>query len=73
MTPWLIGIKYPKKLTLCDTDTVILLTIVIVIDTLFLPFPRKKVGLPIQKLSMCSVGKILKLWGEKAIAGIAIF
>ena len=33
LTPWLVGIKYPKKITLCDTNTIILLTIVIIIDT----------------------------------------
>ena len=33
LTPWLIGIKYPKHITLCETNTVILLIIVIIIDT----------------------------------------
>ena len=32
LTPWLIAIKYPKQITLCDTKT-ILLIIVTVIDT----------------------------------------
>ena len=27
LTPWLIVIKYPKQITLCDTNTVILLVI----------------------------------------------
>ena len=40
LTPWLIGIKYSKHITLCDTDTVILLIIVIIIDTKFGP-PKK--------------------------------
>ena len=31
LTPWLIVIKYPKKITLRDTNTVILLTIVIIV------------------------------------------
>ena len=34
--------KYPKKITLCDTNTLILPTIVIIIDKLFLPVSRKK-------------------------------
>ena len=33
LTPWLIGIENAKKITLCDTNTVILPTIVIIIDT----------------------------------------
>ena len=28
---WFIDIKYPKKITLCDTNTVILLTIEVII------------------------------------------
>ena len=34
---------------------------------------QKKVGLPIQKIPCGGLVKILKLWGEKAIAGIAKF
>ena len=41
MTPWLMGIKYPKHITLCDTNTVILLIKVIIIDTYFLPISKK--------------------------------
>ena len=33
LTPRLIGIKYPKQITLCDTNTVIVLIIIIIIDT----------------------------------------
>ena len=40
LTPRLIGIKYSKHITLCDIDTVILLIIVIIIDTKFVP-PKK--------------------------------
>ena len=29
LTPWLMGIKYPKHIILCDTNTVILLLIII--------------------------------------------
>ena len=32
-TPWLVGIKYSKHITFCDTNTVILLIVVIIIDT----------------------------------------
>ena len=32
LTQWLIWLKYPNQITLCDTDTVILLTIVIIIE-----------------------------------------
>ena len=32
LTSWLIAIKYPKQITLFDTNTVILLIIVIIID-----------------------------------------
>ena len=31
-TSWLIGIKYPTQITLCDTNTVIVLIIVIIVD-----------------------------------------
>ena len=31
MTPWLIGIKYPEQITLCCTNTVTLLIIIIII------------------------------------------
>ena len=41
MTPWLMGLKYPKHITLCDTNTVILLIKVIIIDTYFLPISKK--------------------------------
>ena len=33
LTSWLTGIKNPKQIALCDTNTVILLIIVIIIDT----------------------------------------
>ena len=36
------GMKYPKKIPLCDTNTLILPTIVIIIDKLFLPVLKKK-------------------------------
>ena len=42
LTPWLIGIKYSKHITLCDIDTVILLIIVIIIDTKFVPSRKVK-------------------------------
>ena len=32
-TPWVIVVKYPKQITMTDTNTVILLIIVIIIDT----------------------------------------
>ena len=41
LTPWVIGIKYPKQITLLDTNTVMLLIIVIIIDTYFLPMSKK--------------------------------
>ena len=60
-------------MTLCDTKKVILVTIVIMIYTKFLPFSRKQnyVGLLMQKNSIWSFDKILKLWGEKSIAAIS--
>ena len=97
MTPRLIGIKYPKQIPLCDTNTVILITIVITIDTVSkqIPLcdtntvilitigitintvstylPKKISEITNQKKSMWQVGEILRLWGEKAITGIAIF
>ena len=33
LAQWLIGIKYPKQIILCDTNTVIVLIIVIIINT----------------------------------------
>ena len=33
LIPWLIGIKHPKKIILYHTNTVILQTIVTIIDT----------------------------------------
>ena len=41
LTPWLVGIKYPKQIPLCDTNTVALLIIVIIIDTEFLSISKK--------------------------------
>ena len=38
---WLIGIKHPKQITLCETSTVILQLIVIIIGTWFLPIYKK--------------------------------
>ena len=37
MTPWLIGIKYPKQITMCCANTVMLLIIVIVIKWKYYP------------------------------------
>lgn len=50
MCPRIIGTmihrhKIPKKITLCDTNTITLQTIVIIISTEFLHFSKKKVGL----------------------------
>ena len=36
LTPWLIDINHSKHITSCDPNTVILLTMVIIIDTYFL-------------------------------------
>ena len=33
LTPWLICVTYPKEIALCDTNTVILIKIVFIIDT----------------------------------------
>ena len=33
LTPWLMSIKYSNQVTLHDTNTVILLAIVIILDT----------------------------------------
>ena len=41
LATWLIGIKYPKPITLCNTNTVILVIIVIIIDTYFLTTSEK--------------------------------
>ena len=42
LTRWFIGIKHPNQIrTLYDTNTVLLLTTVIIIDTLFLPMSQK--------------------------------
>ena len=41
LIPWLIGIKHPKQITLCETSTVTLLIIVIIIGTRFLPIYKK--------------------------------
>ena len=41
LTPWLVGIIYPKQIPLCDTNIVALLIIVIIIDPEFLPIPKK--------------------------------
>ena len=68
------GIKHSKQITLCKTNTVMLLIIVIITATWFLPICKiNSVGLLKQKKFMYKVGKILILWGEKGIAGIAIF
>ena len=48
LTPWLIGIKYPKQITLCDTNTLLLLILVIIIDTSFLS-QKKLSGITNQK------------------------
>ena len=40
LASWLIRIKYPKQIALCDTNTVILLIIVIIIDSFYLS-PKK--------------------------------
>ena len=59
--------KYPKHITLCGTNAVILLLIVIIVSTYqvgLLPNPNKF------HVASC---KILKLWGDKAIARMAIF
>ena len=74
LTLWLIGTKYIKKIALCDTNTAKMLTIVIIIDTQFLPMFKKKLGgITNPKKSMSKVGKILKLWDEKVTIGIAVF
>ena len=74
LTLWLIGTKYIKKIALCDTNTAKMLTIVIIIDTQFLPMLKKKLGgITNPKKSMSKVGKILKLWDEKVTIGIAVF
>ena len=74
LTPWLVAIKYPKQIPLCDTNTVALLIIVIIIDKEFLPISKKnQVGLLTQKNSKWWVGQNLILWGKKAIAEIAIY
>ena len=39
LTQWLIGKKDPTQITLCDTNTVTLLIIVIIIDT-FIPISK---------------------------------
>ena len=64
--------KYLEKTILCDTNTVIYIK--------FLQISKKKkkkekeqLRLQTQKKFMYSVGKIFKLWGEKALVGIAIF
>ena len=44
LTPWPIGIKYLKKITFCDTNTVISLTMVTKIETYFLTFSPKKLN-----------------------------
>lgn len=41
LTQWLIGTKYPMKITLFDTNTAILLAIAIITDTQFLPITKK--------------------------------
>ena len=47
---------------------------VIIIDTVSTYVPPKKLSeIPNPKNSMWSVGKILKWWGEKAKAGVAIY
>ena len=43
LTPWPIGIKYLKKITICYTNIVISLTIVTKIETYFLPFSPPKI------------------------------
>ena len=50
LTPWLIDLKHPKHITLCDTNTVILLIMVFVIDTYFLLI-SKKIKLELKKIS----------------------
>ena len=57
LTPWLIDTIYPMKITLCDTGTLILMTIVIIIYTYFYLPP---------KILTKFVGKILELCGENA-------
>ena len=42
LTPWLIGIKYPKKIALCDINAVKLLTIVVIIDAQLIHILKKK-------------------------------
>ena len=42
LTPWLIGIKYPKKIALCDINAVKLLTIVVIIDAQLIHIFKKK-------------------------------
>ena len=68
----LISIKYPKQITLCDTNTVILLIIVIIIDIQFLPISKKiKWDDQLPKILISGIPS-LKFWSEKIIAGIAI-
>ena len=40
LTPWLLGTKYPKDITLCESNTVMVLIIAIMIDihvSIYLP------------------------------------
>ena len=72
MTPWLIGVKHPKQIALCETNTIVLLIRVIILTHSFY-LSTKRLSRITKTNSMWLVGKILKLWGEKAITGIAIF
>ena len=72
MTPWLIGIKYPNKITLCATKTIVLATVIDMAHS-FYQSPKKLSIITNPKKSIWRIGKIFKFCGEKAIEGIVKF